>query len=158
MSINDNPAKEHIQYKDSVLFRIRHSAAHVMAQAVLEFYPQASLAIEHSRLYVRLQKQIGELEDLTSELDKNKDLLVEAERYSALGQMAAQLVHAIRNPVTTIGGAARMLSKKVTDETWLKFLHMMVRCRSWLGTRPSQRFLYDLFMIYSGKGNSIGCS
>jgi threonyl-tRNA synthetase len=45
MSKNDNPAKEHIQYKDSDLFRIRHSAAHVMAQAVLKLYPQASLAI-----------------------------------------------------------------------------------------------------------------
>ncbi|MGB3716816.1 MAG: threonine--tRNA ligase [Candidatus Promineifilaceae bacterium] len=45
MSINENPAKEHIQYKDSDLFRIRHSAAHVMAQAVLELYPQTSLAI-----------------------------------------------------------------------------------------------------------------
>jgi len=53
------------------------------------FASQASLAIEHSRLYMRLQNQIGELEDLTLELDKNKDLLVEAERYSALGQMAA---------------------------------------------------------------------
>jgi len=104
------------------------------------FASQASLAIEHSRLYVHLQKQIGELEDLTLELDKNKDLLVEAERYSALGQMAAQLVHAIRNPITTIGGAARMLSKKVTDETWLKFLHMMVK-----ETARVESTLEDLF-------------
>jgi threonyl-tRNA synthetase len=43
--MNDNPANEPIQYKDSDLFRIRHSAAHVMAQAVVELYPQASLAI-----------------------------------------------------------------------------------------------------------------
>jgi signal transduction histidine kinase len=104
------------------------------------FASQASLAIEHSHLYVNLQKQIGELEDLTLELDKNKDLLVEAERYSALGQMAAQLVHAIRNPITTIGGAARMLSKKVTDETWLKFLHMMVK-----ETARVESTLEDLF-------------
>jgi signal transduction histidine kinase/DNA-binding response OmpR family regulator len=104
------------------------------------FASQASLAIEHSHLYVHLQKQIGELEDLTIELDKNKDLLVEAERYSALGQMAAQLVHAIRNPVTTIGGAARMLSKKVTDETWLKFLKMMVK-----ETARVESTLEDLF-------------
>jgi signal transduction histidine kinase/DNA-binding response OmpR family regulator len=104
------------------------------------FASQASLAIEHSRLYMHLQKQIGELKDLTVELDKNKDLLVEAERYSALGQMAAQLVHAIRNPITTIGGAARMLSKKVTDETWLKFLHMMVK-----ETARVESTLEDLF-------------
>jgi threonyl-tRNA synthetase len=45
MSIIENPGNEHLPYKDSDLFRIRHSAAHVMAQAVLEIYPQASLAI-----------------------------------------------------------------------------------------------------------------
>ena len=32
-----NPSEE--RYEDSQLYRIRHSAAHVMAQAVLEFYP-----------------------------------------------------------------------------------------------------------------------
>ncbi|MEZ0395547.1 MAG: threonine--tRNA ligase [Anaerolineales bacterium] len=33
------------RYEDSQLYRIRHSAAHVMAQAVLEFYPQAKYTI-----------------------------------------------------------------------------------------------------------------
>lgn len=36
---------ENIRYEDSQLFRIRHSAAHVMAQAVLEFYPDAKYTI-----------------------------------------------------------------------------------------------------------------
>ena len=33
------------QYKESALYRIRHSAAHVMAQAVLEFYPDTKYTI-----------------------------------------------------------------------------------------------------------------
>ncbi|MEW6093250.1 MAG: threonine--tRNA ligase [Chloroflexota bacterium] len=33
------------RYEDSQLYRIRHSAAHVMAQAVLEFYPQSKYTI-----------------------------------------------------------------------------------------------------------------
>ena len=33
------------RYEDSQLYRIRHSAAHVMAQAVLEFYPDAKYTI-----------------------------------------------------------------------------------------------------------------
>ena len=33
------------RYEDSQLYRIRHSAAHVMAQAVLEFYPEAKYTI-----------------------------------------------------------------------------------------------------------------
>jgi threonyl-tRNA synthetase len=33
------------RYQDSQLYRIRHSAAHVMAQAVLEKFPDAKIAI-----------------------------------------------------------------------------------------------------------------
>ena len=33
------------RYEDSQLYRIRHSAAHVMAEAVLEFYPEAKFTI-----------------------------------------------------------------------------------------------------------------
>jgi threonyl-tRNA synthetase len=37
--------KKKERYEDSVLYRIRHSAAHVMAQAVLEKFPEAKIAI-----------------------------------------------------------------------------------------------------------------
>jgi threonyl-tRNA synthetase len=37
--------KKHERYEDSSLYRIRHSAAHIMAQAVLEKFPEAKLAI-----------------------------------------------------------------------------------------------------------------
>jgi threonyl-tRNA synthetase len=33
------------QYQESELYRIRHSAAHVMAQAVLEMFPDGRIAI-----------------------------------------------------------------------------------------------------------------
>ncbi len=89
------------------------------------FANQASLAIEHSHLYKDMQNKITELEEVTHELEKNKDLLIDAERYSALGHMSAQLVHAIRNPITSIGGIARLLSRKNEDEEKQKFLDMM---------------------------------
>src|SRR5512136_2649376 len=38
-----DPSEE--RYEDSQLYRIRHSAAHVMAQAVMEFYPEAKYTI-----------------------------------------------------------------------------------------------------------------
>ncbi|MAU02174.1 MAG: threonine--tRNA ligase [Anaerolineaceae bacterium] len=34
-----------VRYAESELYKIRHSAAHVLAEAVLEFYPEAKLAI-----------------------------------------------------------------------------------------------------------------
>jgi signal transduction histidine kinase len=93
--------------------------------ALESFASQASLAIEHCRLYMAMQHQIKELEELTSELQKNKDLLVETERYSSLGHMAAQLAHSIRNPITAIGGTARLLARKIDNQEWLQFLAMM---------------------------------
>ena len=36
---------EEVPYEQSELYRIRHSAAHVMAEAVREHYPEALLAI-----------------------------------------------------------------------------------------------------------------
>lgn len=108
-------------------FVTRQPIAQDLVSALELFASQASLAIEQSRLYMVMQKKIEELEELNLELDRNKDLLVEAGRYAALGQMAAQLVHSIRNPVTSIGGVARLLAKRTTDEEWLKFINMMVR-------------------------------
>jgi len=89
------------------------------------FASQASLAIEHCRLYMAMENQIRELKAVTRELEQNKDLLIEAERYSAVGHMAAQLAHKIRNPITSIGGTARLLARKTRDPEWLKFLNMM---------------------------------
>ena len=37
--------EEHDRYEDSELYRIRHSAAHVMAQAVVEMFPEAKYTI-----------------------------------------------------------------------------------------------------------------
>ncbi len=89
------------------------------------FASQASLAIEHSHLYQDQEKKITELEELTEELDKSKDLLVKAERFSALGQMSAQLVHSIRNPITSIGGMARILTRKSATEEQKRFLDVI---------------------------------
>ena len=96
-----------------------------LIHALESFASQASLAIEHCRLYTDMEKKIKQLELVTHELEANKDLLVESERYSALGQVAAQLAHNIRNPITSIGGTARLLGRKTTDPQQLRFFDMM---------------------------------
>jgi signal transduction histidine kinase len=109
-------------------------------RALESFASQASLAIEHCRLYVDMQRKIEELEATTQELEKNKDLLVDAERYAALGQMAAQLAHSIRNPITAIGGTARLLARKIDNREWLQFLAMMAG-----EAEKIEKILEDLF-------------
>jgi threonyl-tRNA synthetase len=39
------PEMKHERYEDSQIYRIRHSSAHIMAQAVLEMFPGAKIAI-----------------------------------------------------------------------------------------------------------------
>jgi signal transduction histidine kinase/FixJ family two-component response regulator len=104
------------------------------------FASQASLAIEQSRLHNERQRKIVELEAVNQELDRSKDLLVEAERYSALGHMAAQMVHIIRNPITSIGGVSRILSKKTIDPEWGKYLNVIIS-----ETERLESTLEDLF-------------
>lgn len=104
------------------------------------FANQASLAIEHSQLFQAMTAKIEELELVTQELEKNKDMLIEAERYSTLGYISAQLLHAIRNPITSIGATARLLAKRQVDQKMRKFLAIMTD-----ETAKIEATLHDLF-------------
>jgi signal transduction histidine kinase len=96
-------------------------------RALEMFGAQASLAIEHSRLYHDMQEKIEELEQITEELEKSRDQLLESERFTVLGQMSAQLVHALRNPITSIGGTARLLGKRVSEQKNRRFLKVLTK-------------------------------
>jgi signal transduction histidine kinase len=53
------------------------------------------------------------------EMEKHRlmDQLAEAEKLSALGRITANVADEIRNPLTSVGGFARRLQKKVTEGT-----------------------------------------
>lgn len=110
------------------------------------FASQASLAIEHSRLYETMAEKIAALEMVTQELEKSKDLLIEAERTAAIGHMSAQLLHAIRNPLTSIGGTSRLLAKRVTDQYVSNFLNVITQEANKIET-----ILEDLFSFVEEK-------
>ncbi len=75
------------------------------------FSNNASLAIENSNLYRSIQDKVTELNQAYQELQENKDRLVRSEKLAAVGEMSAMVAHAIRNPLTAIGGFARRLLK-----------------------------------------------
>jgi len=56
--------------------------------------------------------QKDQINELNIVVNRDKDLLVEAERHAALGQISAQVYHEIRNPILSIGGLAKRLSEQ----------------------------------------------
>ncbi|MDR3629857.1 MAG: ATP-binding protein [Desulfocapsaceae bacterium] len=71
-------------------------------------------------------RQKDHLSRLNADANRDKELLVEAERSAALGQISAQVYHEIRNPVLSIGGLARRLLKKPPADPQL-FLEVIAK-------------------------------
>ncbi len=77
------------------------------------FANQAALAIEISRL-------VETIEASSRELTLIRERMLESDRLAAMSSMAEGLAHEIRNPLVSIGGFARRISKQVSPEDSLK--------------------------------------
>lgn len=71
---------------------------------------QAGMAIENSMLYNRI-------EDAHSSLRDARERLVHGARLAAIGEMAANLAHELKNPLITIGGFAGRLLRYLPVES-----------------------------------------
>lgn len=74
------------------------------------FANQAGMAIENSMLY-------NQIEETNDNLRDARERLLHGERLAAIGEMAANLVHELKNPLITIGGFAGRLLKALPEET-----------------------------------------
>ena len=74
------------------------------------FANQAGMAIENSMLYNRI-------EDAHLNLRDAQERLLHGERLAAIGEMAANLAHELKNPLISIGGFAGRLLKSLPIET-----------------------------------------
>ncbi|MBN1504537.1 MAG: GAF domain-containing protein [Candidatus Eisenbacteria bacterium] len=65
---------------------------------------QAAIAVQNARLFEAFKEAERRLRDAQT-------LLLRTEKLAALGEMSAKMAHEIRNPLTSIGGFARRVSK-----------------------------------------------
>lgn len=83
---------------------------------LLQIYAQVTAAsIQNLRLYHELTERIGVCENSNRMLRESQDHLLQAERLSTIGKMAALLAHEIRTPLVSIGGFARRLLRGTPD-------------------------------------------
>lgn len=74
------------------------------------FANQAGMAIENSMLYNRIENTSSSLRDA-------RERLIHGERLAAIGEMAANLAHELKNPLITIGGFAGRLTKTLPADS-----------------------------------------
>jgi len=83
------------------------------------FSNQAALAIDNATLYSNIEKRNQELQEV-------QDRLVQMEKLTALGKMAADIAHEIRNPIICVGGfARRLLSDEHLNEKQKKYVNII---------------------------------
>ncbi|MFH1008386.1 MAG: ATP-binding protein [Candidatus Latescibacterota bacterium] len=66
----------------------------------------------------RLERQLGALQKAHLELKESQNLLVHSNRLAAMGQLAASVVHEIRNPLTVISLSIQLILAKRTSGDW----------------------------------------
>jgi len=74
------------------------------------FANQAGMAMENSMLYNQVQ-------EAHSSLRTAREQLIHGERMAAIGEMATNLVHELKNPLITIGGFAGRLVKALPENS-----------------------------------------
>lgn len=75
----------------------------------------AALAIDSARVYAAEQRRADELSEAYRKLEAATERLVRSEALAAIGEVTAIVAHEIRNPLSTIGGFAKMLQRDATN-------------------------------------------
>jgi signal transduction histidine kinase len=83
------------------------------------FAHQAALAIENAIIHTNL-------ETMNKDMRTMHEQLVQSEKMAALGAMIAEITHEIRNPLVSIGGFTRRLSKKLHSPEDKKYIDIIL--------------------------------
>lgn len=80
----------------------------------------AALAIDSAHIYEELRQRVEELDRAYRQLEAAQQEIVRAEKLSTIGEVTAIVAHEIRNPLSTIGGFARSMSRDPDNTNTIK--------------------------------------
>lgn len=95
---------------------------------LLEIFARyASDSIEKFRLNERLEKKVEALKRANETIILSRENLIKSEKLSVLADMAGQVSHEVRNPLTVIGGFTKsMLNKMGENDENFEYLNIIV--------------------------------
>ena len=101
--------------------------SHDLLYSLHLFTGLASIAISQSNMYRTLEDRMEKLREVNRAVEEQKHLLVETEKFSAIGRMLDRLLHEMRNPLSAIGGISRVLRRRETDEDKISYLDAVIK-------------------------------
>lgn len=122
----DVPGEQKIQGEDSDLEELRVEKQHLLEELAMAYRQmeqvlstsQFESEIAYRELRRRneeLQRRLSDLEDAQEKLREAHKMLVRDERLTAMGQMAAAVVHDLNGPLAVIVGSIELLLMRDTD-------------------------------------------
>ncbi len=102
-----------------------------------------ALAVENNRLRAEQNRNWNDLQKMQRQL-------IQTEKLSSLGQLAAGIAHEVNNPLTSVMGFAELLLRKMSDPTATNFLNKIVS-----NAERIKRILLDLKDFYVPSKNRM---
>ncbi|MDX2239466.1 MAG: ATP-binding protein [Leptolyngbyaceae cyanobacterium bins.302] len=136
-------------------FEQPHSFSEEMVQRVKIFAERAAIALDNYQLYQQQQQLLNELrqtnQQLQKEIQERQQVEQEVMRLAEIGELAAMIVHEVRNPLTTILLGLMALKKSDLTEA--------VQMRLALALEEADRLqrLLNEILLYT-KRPSLQCS